>query len=361
FLTLEPWQRQWVACRSAMRVLPAVGGFASSSFWTDPTFSVVAIAKLPWLISLSWSFPNLVSEYSEISSEAYSAYSDANTFDEDAAKAAAHAAFASHATDQYEAYSEHVNHASGATHFSTEVLSDSMSFPREVYFAATADVNWIRSWSDRPYLDPTDECWQEFYGRGLWEPEIPWPVGWDSVIGKFRKAVNGIGLGDLADQYAVHCHEGANFEDIQQWLFGEVRVPLHDEQSPQLPENDNWWMQLLYRIGLEDRGRLNLLVQLRADDVESALMDCIRRSEQEETRAKNPTKASTRSDSEIESVGIEFAVGRWPKRTEIAAVAERLEKQFGHLNPPPLWTAWFQAVHGDELRKIREHFAREPH
>ena len=358
FLTLEPWQRQWVACRAAMRVLPAVGGFVDSSFWADPAISVDAIAKLPWLISLSRSFPNAISEHSETSNEVYAAYSIANKFDEDAARAAADAAFASHAIDQAEAYSEHVNHASGATHYSAELLSDSMSFPHDVYFAATADANWIRSWSDRPYLEPSDECWQEFYGRRLWEPAAPWPDRWDDVVGRFRNAVDVVGLSELTDRYERHCREGAEFEEIQQWLFGEVRVPFPKEEM-QLPESDQWWMQLLYRMGLEDRGRLNVLVQPRVDDVERALLDSVRGYEREVTQAKNAGKGFGSSKSEVVSGGIEFVVGRWLKPKEISAVAERLEEQFGHLSPPSLWTAWFQAVHGEELRKIRERFARE--
>jgi hypothetical protein len=353
---LEPWQQQWVACRAGMRVLPAVGGFVGSSFWTNPTISVDAIAKLPWLISISRSFPNAISEYSETSNEVYAAHNVAKKFDEDAAKSAAHAAFASHATDHAEAYSEHVSHASDATHFSIEEWSDSLSIPHDVYFAATADANWIRSWSDRPYLDPSDECWQEFYGRGLWEPAIPWPSGWGDVVGRFRKAVNGIGLGELADEYEQHCHRGADFEDIQRWLFGEVRVSLHGDDGTELPEDDTWWMQLLYRMGLEDRGRLNVLVQPRVNDVVTALADCVRRPEREAMNARND---SSNSETEIESGVLEFVVGRWPKPKEISAVAERLETQSGHLSPPPLWTAWFQAVHGDELRRIREHFAQE--
>jgi hypothetical protein len=140
-------------------------------------------------------------------------------------------------------------------------------------------------------------------------------------------------------------------------LFGEVRVSLHGDDGTELPEDDTWWMQLLYRMGLEDRGRLNVLVQPRVDDVVTGLADCVRGSAAGSADGKSGSTKGTRTRES--DAGARGSGTRRPKRREIVEVAGRLEKQYGHLSPPPLWTAWFQAVHGDELRKIREHFARE--
>ena len=355
FPKLELWQQQWVACRAAMRVLPAVCKFAGGSYWNDSATSVDKIARLPWLISLLKLVPSPSSKFKEICETVYSAHKRAKLLDE---AAVAGATFAAHAVDGGGAYSEHVKHAANAARVSVLRATDSMSIPFDVYTSALVDANSIRTWQDRPYLEPTEECWQDFFGRRLWEPLERWPDGWADVVDAFRKTITDFGYGELADRYEEHCDNGADFEDVQRWLFGEVRIPLQKDDT-QLPHDDEWWMLLLYRIGLEDRGRLNVLVQPRMDDVEAALLESVQRSENETARAKAASKEPSHSESNIEGIGIEFVVGRWLKRKEIATVAERLEKQFGHLSPPPLWTAWFQAVHGDELRKIREHFARE--
>jgi len=200
----------------------------------------------------------------------------------------------------------------------------------DVYTSSLADIAWFTSVSHDYAIDEcTAGCWQQFFGRGLWEPNEPWPDGWQAVVARFREDLAKVKLSHLADQYEEHCRKGADFEDVQRWLFGEVRIPLHCEDGIELPEDDVWWMQLLYRMGLEERGRLNVLVQPRVDEVEAALRDSL----------SGPTRRL--------------------ERRLVVDVASRLEKQYGHLNPPPLWTAWFQAVHGDELRKIRRHFAKE--
>jgi len=371
--TLEPWQRQWIACRAAMRILPAIGAVGDFRFWDDAETSVAAIARLPWLVSLS----HLISvDFSADQATVKRASSFSSSFSPPVfTTIAAHATSAtSAAAATYDAsvsgdeglsaiatciraINEGADAAAGAA---VNAVSHT-AFTVSVKAIALADANWFASTTHPGKARCNKDVWQAFFGRVLWEPAAPWSDGWDAANGSFHKTLYQTGLSELGDQYSVHCHEGANFEDIQKWMFGEVRVPRHDDDSLKLPEGEAWWMQLLYRIGLEDRGRLNLLVQPKADDVESALMDCIRRSEQGVARAKDSSKVPADADSEIESGVLEVAVGRWPKRTEILGIAERLENQFDHLSPPPLWTAWFQMVHGEELRKIRERFAKEPH
>lgn len=354
-----------------MRILPAIGAVGDFRFWDDPETSVAAIARLPWLVS----FSHLISvDFSADQAAAKLASSFSSSFRPptfrtitaqatSATSAAAATYVASISGNEgltsivtcIRTITEGADAAAGAA---VNAVSHT-AFTASVKAIALADADWFASTTTRGKAECNGNVWQAFFGRGLWDPAAPWPDEWVAANGSFYKTLYQTGLSELADQYAVHCHEGANFEDIQQWLFGEVRIPFHSDDSIELPESDAWWMLLLYRMGLEDRGRLNVLVQPRVDEVERALLDSVRRPEREISQGKDARGDSDNSETKIESVRVAIGGARWLKPKEISAVAERLEKQYGHLSPPPLWTAWFQAVHGDELRKIREHFARE--
>lgn len=324
--TLEPWQQQWVACRAAMRTLPAIGATGGFRIWEHSQNAVLASARLPWFVSLTRlveidDHKDIASVFALSVGSSYAAY----------AKKSATPVYAAAYAIIYAATQKNSEAILASTSV-VEAVEHNAGLTIRLFIAATiADTNWFASQEPANHDDENTDVWRRFFGRSLWTPNEPWPDRWQAVIARFRNALAKVKLSYLADQYEEHCREGADFEDIQRWLFGEVRIPLHREDRIELPESDVWWMQLLYRMGLEDRGRLNVLVQPRVDDVEAALRELL----------SSPAHRL--------------------KRRQVADVAERLEKQFGHLSPPPLWTAWFQAVHGDELRKIRERFAKEPH
>jgi hypothetical protein len=355
---LQPWQQQLVACRAAMRALPAVGGAVGASFWKEPDQSVDAIARLPWLICLSRVDLELSLDMVEASNRVYDAYKIAESTSDTSAGPAANAAFAAHAIDGAEAYSEHIKHALDAAVFSSSPRRLRLLIHVEFSASVLCDILMLSSTSAPQSREDSIELWQEFFGRPLWEPSDTSPNEWQEIVGAFRKSAARLGLRELADQYEEHCRQGADFEDIQRWLFGEVRIPLHSEDGIELTEDDVWWMQLLYRMGLEDRGRLNVLVQPRMNDVVTALADCVRSltAEPDEARSKSTRRAAKAHRGQAAT---REAATRLLRRQDVVDVASRLEKQYGHLSPPPLWTAWFQAVHGDELRKIRRHLAKE--
>ncbi len=130
-----------------------------------------------------------------------------------------------------------------------------------------------------------------------------------------------------------------------------------DSATPRivLSSDESWWIDLLYRLDLDDLGRTRVSIEPSLGTFEGA----VRRSLDGESAAATSglSKGARSSQPGSESSSKE----KEPVRaSEVAAVAERLESQYGHLPaPPPLWRAWFQAVHGDRLRKIQDHFALE--
>tara|TARA_R110002072_G_scaffold302978_1_gene490634 strand:+ start:44211 stop:45365 length:1155 start_codon:yes stop_codon:yes gene_type:complete len=368
--TLEPWQRQWVACRAAMRVLPAIGAVGDFRFWDDPKTSVAAVARLPWLVSFShlMTVDISVDQAAAKHAASFSRSFNQRTFSTiaDYASAVTSAASATYVASisgdegltSIVTCIRSINESVGAAARAVVTAVAHTAFAANVKAIALADADWFSSVTTDGKAECNGDLWRNFFGRGLWEPIDPWPYGWQSAIARFREDLAKVKMSHLADQYEEHCREGADFEKIQRWLFGEVRIPLHSEDCIELPESDAWWMQLLYRIGLEDRGRLNVLVQPRMNDVVTALADCVRSltAEPDEARSKSTKRAAKVHRSKAAT---REATTRLPRRQEVVDVASWLEKQYGHLSPPPLWTAWFQAVHGDELRKIRRHFVKE--
>ena len=368
--TLEPWQRQWVACRVAMRILPAVSAVGDFRFWDDPKTSVAAVARLPWLVSLShlmtvdFSVDQAATKHAASFSSSFRPRTfSAITANARAATSAANATYVASISGNEGLTSivtcnRAINEGAAAAAVAAVNAVTHTAFAANVKAVALVDADWFSSAITDGKAKCNGDLWRAFFGRGLWGPAAPWPDGWDAVISSFQKALHQTELTGLVVRYEVHCREGADFEEIQRWLFGEVRIPLHSEDCIELPESDAWWMQLLYRMGLEDRGRLNVLVQPRVNDVVTALADCVRSLTVEPDEGRSESTKRT-AEARKSKAATREAAARLPRRQDVVDVASRLEKQYGHLSPPPLWTAWFQAVHGDELRKIRRHFAKE--
>ncbi|MHC4876009.1 MAG: hypothetical protein ACYTGL_05880 [Planctomycetota bacterium] len=360
FEKLEPWQQQWVACRAAMRVLPAIAVNAGYKPWKEPATVFVAVAKVPWIAPLSavCELPPDAPSYKTVFKAAQTSDSIDFKAQADVAYSAAYAnanepAGWIRAVDFAARVFDHVADAAGRAQF---------------YVCAVEDVHFLLRHSGERLSDLVDDRIIEieaFFCRRLWAPEDSWPSTWNDVFRTFGVGTTAFHNSYLAEFYAEHCNTGLELSAVRSWLMQEVSSPVVKLQSRKSEEStatgrlaptacgfdESWWCRLLYRLDLDDLGRTQILTQPSVAVVDTA----IRRTKSGKSAAARivrPIKRGRlgrRSDSSKAPLSL----------ADVVSIAKWLEKKYGHMSePPPLWRAWFQAVHGEKLRKIQEHFAR---
>jgi len=377
FEKLEPWQQQWVACRAAMRVLPALGLQGNFKYWSQPATRLAAIETAPWLVSLKraelLNCRNVAEQQLNAALvaglEAYGAFRKLRQPTPSSVYSAAFALFATYASTRYASSALKLIRPNQDFHRAWLLDEKAAILAREAAFAtAIADINAFRSWRRDA---PSVESWIMFFGRPLWKPFSPPPQFVQKMISRFETSVADIGDFGPAERYVRNCESGAKFEEIQQWLSNAVRIVVDDSTEngvtgdknrssevvrfadPSSLQSDEWWITLLYRLALDDLGRNQVTIDFSVSRFELALKKCM-------TGESAATKSglTQRPASPQRRVRNRKSTGPMSAET-ILFVGTWLESQYGHLPAPPaLWRAWFQAVHGEKLREIQEHFAR---